>query len=139
MINHYRGFPQKVTTTKLKRKNLVAVSTRILALLASLIFSGINAAIFALAATKKRLEKKRAILHYMALVVIVNKITDRGLAMATVYHRKIGFMKCPKCNGQLQSASFDPDGLHENSVISCVNYCLSGKLKLNDGKSRIEW
>ena len=59
--------------------------------------------------------------------------------MATVYHGKVGFTKCPVCDGKLVSASFDPDGLHENSIISCENYCATGRLKLNDGESRIEF
>ena len=59
--------------------------------------------------------------------------------MSTVYHRKIGFTKCPVCEGQLVSASFDPDSLHENSIISCEDYCVTGILKLNSGNSRIEY
>lgn len=59
--------------------------------------------------------------------------------MATVYHGKVGFTKCPVCDGKLVSASFDPDGLHEDSIISCENYCVTGRLKLNSGNSRIEY
>ena len=59
--------------------------------------------------------------------------------MATVYHREVGFTKCPVCEGTLASASFDPDGLHEDSIISCNNYCVTGRLKLNEGEARIEY
>jgi len=59
--------------------------------------------------------------------------------MSTVYHHKIEFAKCPKCEGELQAASFDPDGLHENSTVICVNYCVSGKVKIATGTTHFEW
>jgi C4-type Zn-finger protein len=62
-----------------------------------------------------------------------------GIFMNTVYHRDVSFTKCPVCGGKLKSASFDPDSLHEGSIISCENFCVTGRLKFKDGQSKIQF
>ena len=59
--------------------------------------------------------------------------------MSTIFHNYVNFQKCPKCNGQLTSASYCPDGLLEGDIIRCEDCFLGGKLKFTKESFEIDW